>query len=324
MTPSSPRRGLALALALALLAGCAGLETAPPEAPPPVAVTVAPARRGAIAATLAATGETLALTSLRLASPVAGRITALPGQPGDRVAAGAVAARVLPQENEAALHGFGVLASAGALRPEERPAAARLAREIAARDIALSAPFSGIVAERHHNPGEQVAAGEVLLELFDPRSLVVLAQVPAARGGALRPGQSARVRVGGETLAGQVAAVLAAVSPQSLTIPVRIRLAAPPAPPLLRAAAECEISVAERGDALLVPRAALLADDGRDGGTGMVAAGGVAHLQRVRLGLRAADAVEVRDGLADGDLVLVAGQYGLPDGTAVVPQPAAE
>lgn len=317
------RRVAALAALLTLLSGCTTPEASVPEAPaPPVAVRVAAARRDRIAAVLDASGETAALTSLRLASPVAGRVTALTAQPGDRLARDTVAARVLPQENEAALHGFGVLAEAGALRPDERPAAARLAREIAARDIALRVPFPAIVAERLHNPGEQVAPSDVLLELFDPRSLVVVAQVPAARSGEVRPGQAVRVRLAGAALDGRVAAVLSAVSPQSLTVPVRIVLHAPPQPPLLHAAADCRITVAEHGDAILVPRTALLADDGGDGGTVMVAADGLARQRHVRLGLRGAEQVEVVDGLAAGEMVLVTGHFGLPDGTAVAPQPA--
>ena len=317
------RRGPLTALLALLVSACAAPEESSPAAPAaPVAVRIVAAHRDRITAALEASGETAALTSVRLASPVAGRVTALAAQPGDRIESGAIVARVLPQENEAALHGFGVLAEAGALRPAERPAAERLAREIAARDIALRAPFPAIVAERLHNPGEQVAPSDVLLELFDPRSLVVVAQVPAARSGEVRPGQAVTVRLAGAALDGRVVAVLASVAPQSLTVPVRITLRAPPQPPLLHAAADCRITVAEHADALLVPRAALLADDGRDVGTVMVAADGVAHLRRVRLGLRAAEDIEVLDGLAAGELVLVAGHYGLPDGTAVAAQSA--
>ncbi len=313
-----------LSFALLAFPGCAAPdETATTEAPaPPVAVHVVAARPGPIANVLIASGETAALTSVRLSSPVAGRVTAVAVQPGDRLAAGAVAARVLPQENEAALHGFGILADAGALRPSEKPAAERLARDLAARDIPLRAPFDGIVADRLRNPGEQVAPSDVLVELFDPRSLIVVAQVPATRSGDVHPGQPVSVHLAGATLAGRVATLAAAVSPQSLTVPVRITLSTTPRPPLLHAAAECHITVAEEPDALLVPRAALLDDDGQGGATVMVAADGAAHLRPIRTGLRDAEQVEVRDGLSAGELVLVAGQYGLPDGAAVTVQTA--
>ena len=283
---------------------------------------VVPAERGSIASDLHASGETNALTVVRLASPVAGRVTAVAVQPGDRVSSGTVAARVMPAENEAALHGFGVLADAGALRPSERPAAERLARDLAGRDIAVRAPFDGIVSDRLHNPGEQVAPSDVLVEVFDPRSLVVVAQIPVASSGDVKPGQPVEVRLAGTSITGRVTTLLAAVSPQSLTVPVRVALDAVPKPPLLHAAADCRITVAEHADALLIPRAALLADDHHSAGTVMIATDGVAKRRDVRIGLRGDDQVEITDGLAPGELVLVAGQYGLPDG-ATVATPAA-
>ena len=319
-------RALRLVAAAALLvSGCGAPEAAPdatPEAAPPVAVRVVAARRGPIASELRASGETAALTIVRLASPVGGRVTAVAVQPGDHVKSGVVAARVLPQENEAALHGFGVLTDSGVLRPAEKPAVERLARDLAGRDISLRAPFDGIVSDRLHNPGEQVAPSDVLVEIFDPRSLVVICQVPAARSAEVHAGQPVSVHMSGATVAGHVTTIVAAVSPQSLTVPVRIALAAPPQPPLLRAAAECRITVAANANALLVPRRALLTDDHQAAATLMVAADGVAHQRSVRVGLRGDDAIEVEDGLADGDLVIVAGQYGLADGAAVSAEPA--
>ena len=282
-----------------MLACSPSAEAPPAEAPAPVAVHVAAVHRGRIASALTVSGETVALTTLRLASPVAGRVTALAVQPGDRLAAGAVAARVLPMENEAVMHGFGVLADAGALAADERPTAQRLSRDIAAHDVALRAPFDAVVAERLHSPGEQVAPADPLLELFDPRSLVVIAQVPIDSGAAVAAGQPVEVRLGGARLAGRVAAVLTAVTPQALTLPVRIALDAPLTPPLLHAAVECRITVAERADA--AAGAALRPAGGargRSADTVMVSADGRAHRRVVQLGLRDDDEVEVVDGLA--------------------------
>ncbi|MEO8602767.1 MAG: hypothetical protein ABI629_09340, partial [bacterium] len=62
---------------LALTAACAPPAEEPPQLAAAAAVRVTPVRRGAIEATLLVGGETDALRSLRLASPVAGRITEL-------------------------------------------------------------------------------------------------------------------------------------------------------------------------------------------------------------------------------------------------------
>lgn len=313
-----------LSAALTVLCGCAAPppDETPEVAAPPVAVRVAAVARGSITEEVQATGETAALTAVRLASPVSGRVTAVAVQAGDRVAANAVVARVRPQENEAALHGLGVLNDAGALRSDERPAAERLARDLAGRDIGLRAPFAGVVAERLHNPGEQVAPNDVLLEVFDPRSLVVLAQVPLAHAATVQAGQPAVVRFGAAAVPGRVAAVLGAITPQSLTVPVRIQLDGAPPVPLLHAAADTRITVAAHHDVLLVPTVALLTNDHREHGSAMVVTDGVAHVRAIRMGLQNPDAVEVLAGVTAGDLVVVAGQYGLPDGAAVTTLPA--
>ena len=313
---------IALVFVSALAACAPPAEEAPEAATAPVAVRVAAAQRGEIAAELTVSGETAALTTLRLASPVAGRITELTVQPGDHLAAGSVAARVLPLENEAALHGFGVLAEAGALSPDERPLAQRLAREVAGRDVILRVPFAAVVADRLHNPGEQVAPSDVLLDLFDPHSLVVIAQVPVDAIGDVHPGQPVDIHAGGARSTGQVAALLAAVTPQTLTVPVRIALSEPLQPPLLHAAAECRITIARHADVLLIPRTALVSSGVEDHGVVMIAVGDHAQRRAVRLGLRSADQVEVIEGVAPADLVLIDGGFVLPDGAAIAPQPA--
>jgi len=283
-------------------------------------VRVAPVVRGEITAEVVASGETTALTTVRLASPVAGRVTHLTLQPGDRLAAGAVAARVLPLENEAALHGFGVLIDAGALAADERAAARRLESEIGGHDIALRAPFSAVVSARLHNPGEQVAPGDVLLELFDEGSLSVIAQVPGPDSASVRPGMPAAIEIGRARVSGRVSAVLPTVTPQALTVPVRIELLTPLPAALLGAAAICRIAVAQRADALLIPRAALLSSPLDDRGVVAVAADGHARRRPVRLGLRNGDRVEIVDGVSAGELLIIGGAVGLPDGAAIAPQ----
>jgi multidrug efflux pump subunit AcrA (membrane-fusion protein) len=310
------------AMALALVLGaCSEPAESPPAAPAaPLAVRVTSVRRGEIADVLTTSGETAALTVLRLASPVAGRITDLAAQPGDPVDAGRIVARVLPIENEAALHGFGVLASAGALDADERKMADRLARDVAGHDVLLRAPFAAVVAERLHNPGEQVAPSDALVELFDPRSLVVMAQVPVDASREVQAGQAVEISLAGRRTAGQVAAILAAVTPQALTVPVRIVPAEPLRPPLLHAAAECHIVTARHMDAVLVPRTSVQGATADAQGTVMVATEGHAVRRSVRLGVRSGDAVEVLDGLQPGELVLVDGGYALADGAAIAPR----
>jgi hypothetical protein len=311
-----------LLVALLACAGCAQHDDEAQPAVAPIAVYVAPPQRGVIASILAVSGETVALRAMRVGSPVAGRVTELRAVVGDSIPANAVAARVLPIESEAAMHGLDVLRDAGALGADERPMAERQQRELARRDIPLRVPFDAIVADRTRNPGEYVAANDVLLEVFDPRSLEVTAQVPIDAAKTVRAGQRVEIRTGDSSARGSVIAIAMAVTPQSLTVPVRVALETPLDPPLLHTAVECRITLAEHRDALLIPRDALLSTDGADKATVMVAEDGRAVRRTVRSGLRDAEHVEIVDGLDAGDLVVVEGGLGLPDGAAIVPQTA--
>jgi membrane fusion protein (multidrug efflux system) len=81
----------------------------------------------------------------------------------------------------------------------------------------------------------------------------------------------------------------------------------------------CAITVAQHSEALLIPRTALISPTEGDRGAVMTAVEGKAKRRDVRLGIVTDDTVEVVEGLAAGDQVLSAGQYGLPDGTAIEP-----
>jgi multidrug efflux pump subunit AcrA (membrane-fusion protein) len=306
-----------LGLSAALAACVRPSDDAPHETAAPVRVHVAEVRRGDISDILTVTGETAALSSLRLSSPVAGHISQLTARPGDRLDQGAVAARVISLENEAALHGFKVIAESTRLSAEEQRLAQRLQREISVRSIPLQIPFPAVVAERLKNPGEIVAQGDVILELFDSRSLFVLAQVPVESAGRVHVGLPVEVVIGDTVSAGEVGAVVTALVPQSLTVPVRITLSTPPQPPLLHAAARCRITLAHDPNALIIPRSAIVSLAGPQRGVVMVAVHQQAQRRTIQMGIRTPNLVEVRDGLAAGELVLTEGQYALPDGTPI-------
>jgi multidrug efflux pump subunit AcrA (membrane-fusion protein) len=310
---------IAIALApLALFAACTRPEL--PEAQAgPIQVRATVVRRGTMTASISVSGETAALKALRLASPVAGRVTAVAAWPGDRVKPGQIVARVLPLENEAGLQGFTLLQDAGALSADESIHGKQLAAELRRADVALRVPYSAVIADRLRNPGERVGANDVLLEMFDPESLYVLAQVPLQSVPSI--GMPVEIAFPGGAMAqGHVAALLAALTPRALTVPVRVAIDVPLSRPLLYSSVQCRIITAQRQDTLFVPRSALLQTGAEGRGTVMIAVGDHARRRTIGIGLRSADRVEVTDGLVDGDVVLVDGQYALPDDTAVALQ----
>ncbi|MFQ5665166.1 MAG: efflux RND transporter periplasmic adaptor subunit [Candidatus Binatia bacterium] len=308
-----------------LFAACAGdPEPAAVVTGGPITAQAVRVRRGDIAEVLTVTGETAARTVLRLASPVAGVLTFLTVRAGDRVDRGVVVARVMPLENQAALHGFTILEQPGMLTRQEHQRAERLRGRLRKNDIALRVPFAAVVATRLRNPGEQVGRTDVILEVFDPDSLYVLAHVPLESAGRLRAGMPVEIRGAASHATGKIEALVTAVRQQALTVPVRIALASPFIPPLLHAAVRCRIAVAQHTGALWIPRTALLSSAVAQRGVVMVAANHRAHRRAVTLGLRSEDALEVTSGLRLGEAVLVAGQFGLPDGAVVSLVPAGD
>jgi membrane fusion protein (multidrug efflux system) len=292
------------------------------EAPRPAAVAIAAVREGDVQEVLRVAGETSALSVVRLASPIAGRVTFLGIRPGDRLAAGEAVVRLLPLESEAAVNGFDVLERARAVAPSEEATARRLAWELAAREVSLSAPFAAIVGERLKNPGEQLTPGEVIVELYDPRSLVVVAQAPIDSIPRLRKGMAATIHTAGGSVSAEIDAVLPSLASGTLTVPVRIKLSAPLEPPLRNAAVECEIVIATHRAARLIPRSALVAVDSPTEARVLVAAGDHAETRKIVIGIRSGDDVEVLNGVRAGEPVLVRGQFGLADGAPIhVPTP---
>ena len=65
-----------------------------------------------------------------------------------------------------------------------------------------------MVSERLHNPGEQVAADDIVLELFDPRSLYVWRRCRWSRRRSVHPGTAVEVISGGGALAARGVAVV--------------------------------------------------------------------------------------------------------------------
>ncbi len=73
---------------------------------------------------------------------------------------------------------------------------ARLAK-ISLEDAVIRAPFAGTIAKRHVQPGEKVSMDSTIVTLVDLRQMVLEAAVPAADIPAVQIGQPARFKVGG-------------------------------------------------------------------------------------------------------------------------------
>lgn len=201
---------------------------------------------------------------------------------------------------------------------EQARSAVVSARALAGR-ATVRATFPGVVAKRWHNPGDIVepAASDPVLRVVNPSRLEVVAAVPVADLSRVVPGHRADVQAPGSETAEPARVLMrpAQVDPASASANVRLSFANP-THLAVGTTVQVRIVTDERPNVLVVPAAAIV----RDGDETFVMVAGSdnkAHKHPVVLGLTTPELVEIRSGVAAGDLVIVRGQDGLPDGGAI-------
>ncbi|TAH35541.1 MAG: efflux RND transporter periplasmic adaptor subunit [Planctomycetota bacterium] len=190
----------------------------------------------------------------------------------------------------------------------QRRAELALARQQLA-DTEILAPFEGVVVERLAGTGDFLAAGDALVALARVDPLRLRAEVAERAAAALRLGQTVRVTVDGDVQvhAGTIARLSPLLRARDRMLVVEAELANPGVFPdlPLRAGAfvSVEIVTDPEATALSVPEAAVLRFAGLD--KLFVVADGQAQERRVTLGRRAGGRVEVLEGAAAGERVVL-------------------
>ena len=199
-------------------------------------------------------------------------------------------------------------------------AQARAAYDLARLELSYTtvvAPISGVVASRDIKPGNFVQINSPIIRIVDSSRLEATLNVPERELAKLRAGQA--VSLMADALPGRsFEGVVDRVSPVVDTGTGTFRVVASfTGEEDLTAGmfARVSINYDQRADALVVPRNALL----EDGGEPAVYVVRDGHAARVplKLGYNDAGWMEVREGLAEGDAVVVAGKAALREGSAV-------
>jgi len=203
----------------------------------------------------------------------------------------------------------------------------------AKRTVTLHAPVSGVVLERNVSHGEKVEPETKLLDLVDLSRVWVLASVYEYELPFVRLGQRATLQFAswpGRTFQGTVTFVYPILDAPTRT--ARLRLEFPnPALELKPGMYGDVLLEADLGERLSVPAEAVIETGTRslvfvDRGEGLF------EPRAVRIGLRAEETYEVLEGLAEGETVVVSGNFlvdsesrlkaalaALPQGPAVAP-----
>lgn len=335
-------RAAVFALLLALPA--AGCKNAAPHADAPVPVVVRHVSGLDRAATVSASGALEARLSSDLAFQVSGRVAEVLAREGQHVAKGALLAaldetdyRLAFEQAKAAadrarddytrlkeLHDKGSLAASDFVKAETANRQAAAQHDLAAKQLAecrLTAPFAGVVARRGLDPGEQVGAGMPVFTLMDLHPIEAKVGVPERDVEGVRVGQTAEVQVPalpGRTFTGRVSLVGVAADPAARTYTVKIVLPNPGGVLRHGMVAESHIRLDQKVAAVTLPGDAIVNDP--NGATLVYVyfpAEKRVYSRRVTVGDVHGREVEIRDGLAGDEWVVIAGQNRVRDGSLV-------
>jgi len=186
----------------------------------------------------------------------------------------------------------------------------------------IRAPITGIVTDQYQYEGEFAAAGGKLVTIGDISSVIVKAPFADTVASQLKVGDSATVLptdTSAEEMKGQITLLSRSSDPTNRTVEVWVTLANGTGKLRANGAAQVAVFANSKNDAIVVPAAAVtLEASNADEGTVMVVdAKNVAHEKKVTVGIRAANKIEIVEGLSAGDIVVIEGNFALPDGTKV-------
>jgi RND family efflux transporter MFP subunit len=334
--------GLALVAVVVFLLQGRSPEQAGGEPKPPPQVRVARASIGAISEIAELTGTVEPYRLARLASPAEGPVARVHVREGDRVTAGdhvlvigrkegadaliASLREELKKEEDNLLR-TRQLVESDALAAEqldraraerERVRALLVKAEETAGDYVLSAPWDGIVSRVMVKEGDYVAPRVLLVEIYDPSSLVVRAAAPERHATQVRNGIQVAVTLDanpGTPLQGRIARVYPYLEERTRTRTFEVEL--PASIELLPGMfARLRLPLETVADALIVPVDALAAGQGTQKMVFVVAAGR-AQRRAVQTGIEHGDRVQILSGLVPGEEVIVVGPAQLKDGAPV-------
>jgi membrane fusion protein (multidrug efflux system) len=216
----------------------------------------------------------------------------------------------------------------------------------------IVAPISGVIAKRSVKVGNLVTVNQALFQIVDMEPLQAVLNVPERDLGTLKAGQPVRLRVDAlpeQTFEGTVARIAPVVDATSGTFRATCEFRDPTRTLKPGMFGRIDVVYDQRHDALVVPRSALVEEDGEasvfviepapkkkdeakdrpkevKGKPGEAVAAEntkppaplfIAKRRVVKIGYSESDRVEIREGLADGERVITIGRNAVRDGTEV-------
>lgn len=311
------------------------------DAKTPVPVEVAAVSEGSVSAYTSSTANLVAENEVKVLSEVEGRLLTLRVEEGDWVKNGQVLATLVRDDQAIAFKKAQLQetnARAAFDRATELVERELISREefdklsidyeIAQQELAeaewalkkttIIAPFSGRITARMTQLGQHVRPGDELFQVTDFDPLVARIYLPERDVLGLEEGQDVQIRLDAATevyFAGRIRQISPVVDTSTGTVKVTVEATEPPEQVRPGSFVTVNIVRVTHSDALLLPREAVLRELQK--AHVYVAEDDVAEKRAVTLGLEEGELIEVLSGVAAGDRVIVTGQGGLKDGSAV-------
>lgn len=311
----------------------------------PRKVAVSTMEASAISQTLELTGSVEPYRIARLASPAQGPVASIRVREGDHVKTGEKLAGIgrkkgidaeifsLKEElkkEEDNLNRTRKLVENQALPGEqldqakavyEKAHANLVKAQETAEDFQIRAPWEGVISRVNVREGEFVAPRAVILEMYDPTSLVIYAAVPEAHAPKVTNGMTVKVALdafAGEFIQGRISRVYPYLDTNLRTRTIEISLTEQKARPvqlLPGMFARLELILKKDDEAMIVPVSALVST--KKGDTVFVVEEGKAVARMVKTGIEQENRIQIISGIFPGDQVIVAGNEKLKNGISV-------
>lgn len=306
----------------------------------PIPVQIAQVSRGDVSSYLTATANLVPENEVRVVAEWEGRLAKLNIEEGQHITKGQILAELVRGDAE-------ILQAKSRVRAENARSGLNRAERLKAQDLIsaedfdkmtmesrvadqelkeadwryektfIRSPFTGIVTARAVQPGQHIRPGDELCMVADFDPLIARIYLPEKDVLQLAPGRIVRMALRAAediTFEGRIQQISPVVDTGTGTVKVTVEAVKPP--PQVRPGAFIRVDIIKdaKVGALLVPREAVV----RELQTTyvFVAQDGVAHKRQISVGLEEDGRVEVT-GVALGDQVVISGQGGLKEGTAV-------
>jgi len=186
--------------------------------------------------------------------------------------------------------------------------------KLALSHTAVKSPIAGVVADRTVELGDRVGPSVKLCSVVNLNNLIVKVFVPGREVQSLAAGQVAMLTsdfLPGAKFRGQIKRISPVVDPSSGTFKVTVGVLGGDGTLKPGMFVNAHIVTATHDDAVIVPKSAVVYDDGLP--YVFVARDTVAERVRLDVGFADGEKMEVRAGVKRGDQIVVVGQNGLKD-----------